>query len=115
MSYILYSFYNIIYQIASIAFLFFANTYLNDLIIPDSLKWRDGKLREDLGGLATAQTIILLVEAVLLMLIMFYINKRFLSSIAKTTNANNIATWTAVIYGLITVAFIIFLIYTAFK
>jgi hypothetical protein len=115
MSYILYGFYNIIYQIASIAFLFFANTYLNGLIIPDSLKWRNGKLREDLGSLATAQTIILLVEAVLLMLLIHYINKRFLSNITKATNVNNIATWTTVFYGLITVGFIIFLIYTAFK
>jgi len=54
MGYILYGLYNIIYQIATIAFLFFANTYLNSFIIPDSLKWRDGKLREDLGGLETA-------------------------------------------------------------
>lgn len=115
MHYILYTLYNIIFQIASIAFLFFANTYLNDLIIPDSLKWRDGKLREDLGGLATAQTIILLVEVGLLMLIMLYINKRFLSNIAKSANANFIATLTAGIYSIITIAFIVYLIYTAFK
>jgi hypothetical protein len=115
MNYILYALYNVIFQIASIAFLFFANTYLNDLIIPDSLKWRDGKLREDLGGLATAQTIILLVEASLLMLIMLYINKRFLSNIVKAVNANFIATLTAGIHSIITLAFIAFLIYTAFK
>lgn len=115
MSYILYGLYNVIYQIVSIAFLFFANTYLNSFIIPDSLKWRDGKLREDLGGLATAQTIILLVEAALLMFLMLYINRRFLTGIAKASNANSIALWTAGVYGLITVGFILFLIYTAFK
>ena len=115
MSYILYSLYNIIYQIATIAFLFFANTYLNGFIIPDSLRWRDGKLREDLGGLATAQTIILVVEAALLMLLMYYINKRFLVGFAKAENANSIALWTAGIYSVITVAFIVVLIYTAFK
>lgn len=115
MNYILYGLYNVIYQIATIAFLFFANTYLNSLIIPDSLKWRNGKLREDLGGLATAQTIILLVEAALLMLLLFYINKRFLFGVAKAENANSVAVWTARIYSVITVAFIVFLIYTAFK
>ncbi|KIC90279.1 hypothetical protein [Flavihumibacter sp. ZG627] len=115
MSYILYGLYNVIYQIGTIAFLFFANTYLNSFVIPDSLKWRDGKLREDLGGLATAQTIILLVEAALLMLLMFYINKRFLFGVVKEDNANSIALWTAGVYSVITVAFIVFLIYTAFK
>jgi len=115
MSYIIYGLYNLIYQIATIAFLFFANTNLNSFIIPDSLKWRDGKLREDLGGLATAQTIILLVEAALLMLLILYINRRFLTGIAKAPNANSIALWTAGAYSLITVAFIVFLIYTAFK
>ena len=115
MSYILCGLYNLIYQIATIAFLFFANTYLNSFLIPDSLTWRDGKLREDLVGLATAQTIILLIEAALLMLVIFYINKRFLFGVAKTDNSNNIALWTAGVYGFITVAFIVFLIYTAFK
>ena len=115
MSYILYWFYNIVYQIASIAFLFFANTYLNDLIIPNTLKWRNGRLREDLGSLATAQTIILLVEAALLMLTMFYINKKYLLGIVKTTNENDVAIWTAGAYSLITVIFIIFLTYTAFE
>ena len=115
MSYILYGLYNVIYQIATIAFLFFANTYLNSFIIPDNLKWRDGKLREDLGNLATAQTIILLVEAGLLMLLMYCINKRYLLSFAKSDNANNIALWTAGIYSVITVVFIVFLINIAFK
>lgn len=115
MSYILYGLYNVIYQIVSIAFLFFANTYINCFIIPDSLKWRDGKLREDLGGLATVQTIILLVEATLLMLLLLYINRRFLIGIAKASNVNSIALWTAGAYCLITLAFILFLIYTAFK
>ncbi len=115
MSYILYGLYNVIYLIATIAFLFFANTNLNVFIIPDNLKWREGKLREDLGSLATAQTIILLVEASLLMLLMYYINKLYLLSFAKADNSNSIALWTAGIYSVITVAFIVVLIYTAFK
>jgi len=115
MSYILYGLYNIIYQIATIAFLFFANTYLNSFIIPDSLRWRDRKLIDDLRGLVIAQTVILLIEATLLMLLMFYINKWYLIGIAKAGNANNIAVWTASIYSLITVGVVIFLIYIAFK
>lgn len=115
MSYILYGLYNIVYQILTIWFLLMANTYFNGFIIPDSLKWSNGKLRENLAGLATAQTIILLVEAAVLMLLLFYINKRYLVGIAKAENANNIALWTTGIYSFITVVFIVFLIYTAFK
>ena len=115
MSYFIYVLYNLIYQNATIAFLFFANTNLNGFVIPESFKWRDGKLRENLGGLAAAQTIILLIEAGLLMLLMYYINKRFLLSFAKANNGNTIALWTAGIYSVITLAFIAVLIYTAFK
>lgn len=115
MSYILYGIYNITYQVLTIAFLFFANTYLNSFFIPNSFLWKDGKQREDWFLAGTMQTLILLIETVLLMMIMFYINKKFLSGIVKATNGNSIALWTAGIYSLITVAFIVFLIYTVFK
>lgn len=112
---ILYSIYNIVYQFLTLGFLFFANTYLNGFLIPSSLKWSDGKLREDLTGLAIAQSVILILEAVLLMLLMFYINKRFLSNAAKVNNGTEIATWTAGAYLLITLSFIGSIIYASFK
>jgi hypothetical protein len=112
---ILYSIYNLIYQVLSLTFLFFANTYLNNFFIPNSLKWEDGKLREDLKSLAVAQSTILIIEAVLLMLLMFYINNKFLSNTAKVSNANEIAKWTAGAYLVITLAFIGFVIYASFK
>ncbi len=95
--------------------MFFANTYLNGFLIPSSLKWRDGKLREDLTGLAIAQSVILVLEAAILMLLIFYINKRFLSSTAKVNNGNEIASWTVGIHLLITLAFVCFLMYASFK
>ncbi len=112
---VLYSIYNIVYQIVTLGFLFYANTYLNAFLIPSGLKWSDGKLREDLTGLAIAQSVILVIEAVVLMLLMFYINKRFLSNAAKVTNGTVIATWTAGIYLLITLCFIGFIMYVSFK
>jgi hypothetical protein len=115
MIYILYGLYNLIYQIATIVFLFFANTYLNSFVIPDNLKWRKGILREDLGSLVTAQTILLLVEAGILMLLMYYINKLYLLSFAKADNAKSTALWTAGIFSVITLGFIIVLIYVVFK
>jgi|SRR6476659_1936859 len=115
MNYIIYGFYNLVYQILSIGFLFYANTYLNNFFIPDSLRWENGKLREDITGLMIVQALILIIEAALLMMLMYYINKRFLSGIARLNNANTIATWTAGIYSVITITFIVVLIYIAFK
>jgi len=115
MSYILYGLYNLIYQILTLWLLLLANTYYNWFFIPNNFLWKDGKQRENWFWAGTMQTIILLVEAVLLMLLMFYINRRFLTGIAKAPNANSIALWTAGVYSLITVVFIVILIYTAFK
>ena len=112
---ILYSIYNIVYQFLTLGFLFFANTYLNGFLIPSNLKWSDGKLRKDLTDLAIAQSVILVLEAVVLMLLMFYINKRFLSNAAKVNNGTEIATWTAGAYLLITLCFVGFVIYSGFK
>lgn len=92
-----------------------ANTYFNDIFIPNSFLWKNGKPREDLLPAGIMQTVILLIEAILLGLLLLYINKRYLIGIVKASNANNIALWTAGIYGIITVIFIAVLIYTAFK
>lgn len=113
MSYILYGLYNIVYQVLTIWFLLLANTYYNWIFIPNSFLWKDGKPREDWLPASIMQTIILLAEVVLLMLLLFYINRRYLSGIAKADNASAIALWTTSVYGFITVVFVVFLVYTA--
>ena len=115
MNYILFGLYNFICQIFTIALLFYSNTYLNGLIIPDSLKWENGNLIKNLKVLETAQIIILLIEVVALILLLFYINRKYLLRIVKTTNATSIAVRTTFIYSFNTIAFIIFLIHEAFK
>lgn len=113
--YIIYGFYALIYQVLSIWFLFYANTYLNGFLIPKSFRWKDGKLREDLSTLIISQAVILIIEAALLALLMFYVNKWFLSNIAKSEDVSSVAIWTTGIYAVITLAFILFLTYAAFK
>ena len=115
MSYILYTLYNLIYQVFSLAFLFYANTYLNDFFIPENLIWKDGKLREDVSAAAAIQTIILIVEAALLVLLIYFVNRKFLASIAKTGNTISVANWTAISYAIITLTFIAWLMYSIFK
>lgn len=114
-SYVIYGLYNLIYQVLSICFLFYANTYLNDFFIPNRFRWKDGKLREDLTVLAISQTTILIIEAALLMFLLHYLNKWFLSSVAKSENTNSMAIWTSGIYAVITLGFIIFMMYAAHK
>ncbi|MBK1442734.1 hypothetical protein JHJ32_22230 [Parapedobacter sp. ISTM3] len=105
-----------VYQVLSLGFLFFANTYLNNLFIPDSLRWKDGVLREDLTGLALAQLIVLIIEGGLLILIMFYVNRWFLLNVPeKVDDARRIAMRTSGIQSAITAIFIAFVIYVSFK
>lgn len=115
MTYLIYIFYNIIFQALSIWCLFYANTYLNDSFIPDSFKWKDGKLREDLTAFGLSQTIILIVEGALLTALMYYFNRWYSLNIIKSDIGENIATWTAAIYGSIVLIFILFLMYSAYK
>jgi hypothetical protein len=115
MNYLIYGIYNFVFQIAAIGFLFYANTYLNELIIPNSLRWKNGRLREDLTALAFAQVIVLIVETLLLMLLFYFFNKWYLSSIANAPNSRKIAFLTAVVFSVITVALIIITTYLNFR
>ncbi len=115
MSYIIYGIYNLVFQIASIGFLFYANTYLNGFIIPDRLRWKNGELREDLTGLAVAQAAVLIIEAALLLLLIYRVNKWYLSSVANAGDPGKIAIWMAGIYAVITLGLIIVTTYLNFK
>lgn len=115
MSYIIYIGYNLLFQITSIGVLFYANTYLNGFVIPDRLKWRKGELREDLTGLAIAQATVLIIEATLLLLLIYYFNKWYLSNVVNASNPNRIAIWTAGIYAVVTVGLILVATYLNFR
>lgn len=113
--YIMYGFYNLIYQAVSLWLLLYASAYVNGFFIPDSLRWKDGKLREDLTAYTTVSVIILIVEAALLILLIYYINMWYLSSVVKVSDPNRVAKWTAGVYALITLGLIVFTTYPNFK
>lgn len=115
MSYFIYAVYNLGYQLLSLWLLFYANTYLNGFLIPDSLRWKDGKLREDLSGFATAQAVILVVEAAVFLLLLHYINRWYLSSVAKVDDPTRVAFWTAMIYAVITLGLVFTVIYSNYR
>jgi hypothetical protein len=114
-SYIIYGIYNLVFQIVSIGFLFYVNTYLNGFIIPDRLRWKNGELREDLPSLAFAQATVLIIEAALLLLLIYYVNKWYLSNVVGVSDPGKIALWTAGIYAVITVGVILVTTYLNFK
>jgi hypothetical protein len=115
LSYIIYGTYNLLFQIASIGFLFYANTYLNGFFIPDILRWKNGELNEDLTSLALAQATLLIMEAALLILLIYQLNKWYLSSVANVSDPSKIAIWTAGVYAVITIGLILVTTYTNFR
>jgi|GEM_PF-1457022 len=111
---IFFWFYNFLYLIISIWLLLFANTYFNDLIIPDKFKWDGNKLKEDMTIYASMQLIILVIEIVLLVLLIHFFNKKYLSGVIKTENLIT-ANWASGLVSMCLLCFVAFLIYGAYN
>jgi hypothetical protein len=116
--YSFYIAYNLIYQVLSFCFFVYANTYINEAFVPDSFIWENNQRRIDKAGLAGAaifQTLILLIEAAILILLIYFINKLFLNyTFGKNTN-NKILIWTIRINIILSICFIAFLMWGSFK
>lgn len=113
-SYIVYVIYNFIIQVGIIGFLFYANTYLNEFIIPSSLRWKNGRLREDLTAFALVQALILILEALLLIFLLHLFNKWYLASVVNARGPERIAFLTSVVLATITVLTIVIATYINF-
>jgi hypothetical protein len=100
-----------VYLIFSLWALNYADTYINAIFIPDSFRWKDGKLRNDLTFFGISQVAILILEIVILLLIIYFINKWYLANIVKASNNRTIALWTGGIFLLIELVFTNLLIY----
>jgi hypothetical protein len=107
--------YNLVYLIFSLWALIYADTYINMIFIPDSFRWKDGKLRDDLTFFDISQIAILILETIILLLIIYFINKWYLANIVKTNNNRTIALWTGGIFLLIELVFMSLLIYWSSK
>lgn len=94
--------------------LFYANTFLNWSFIPNSLQLKNGQ-KDNFTATMITQMLILIIETALLMLIMYFINKWYLSIIAKVDNPKNIAMWTAGIYAILNVSIIIIAIVSFYR
>ena len=114
----IYSFFNIIYQIIAFWLLFMANAYYNDQIVPDSLMWQDNNRRMDKSGLlgyAGVKFIALLIEAAIVIAIIYAINRAVLSVTEGKADRNLVANKTAKWHMMITACFILILIWGSFR
>lgn len=116
--YTVYIIYNVIYQLVSFYFFVYANTYLNEALVPQSLMWKNNKQRTDLagvGGEAAIKTATLIVEAAALILLIYLVNKLVLSDRKEKDRRNIIANRTAKINMILSLCFIAILIWGSFR
>jgi len=115
MRYILYSIYNMLYLVFSLWALLYADTYLNAGFIPDSFRWEDEKLKENLTLFNVSQLVLLILESAILLLIIYFINRWYLAIVVRTNNDKSIALWTGGMFFLIELVFTSLLIYWSSK
>lgn len=116
--YILYITYNLIYQLVSFFFYLYANTFLNEAIVPASLMWKNNKPRTDLvglGGVAVIKTLALFIEAIILILVIYFINKIFLRYTFNVDYPNRVLRRTTIINIILSFCFIAILIWGSFR
>lgn len=106
MAYIVYAIYNLFYLAFTGFFFLYANTYLNGFFIPNSFRWKDGHVREDMTAFGISQVLILFMEAALFAYLLWLLNKWFLSVVAKSDIAASITMWTVITYSVIAIGII---------
>jgi hypothetical protein len=116
--YTFYIIYNLLYQLGAFFFFLYSNTYLNESFVPESLMWKKNQPRTDragLGGVAVIKTSALLIEAAILILLIYFINKLTLRGVKGAASPNIIANRTAKINITLSLCFIAILIWGSFR
>ena len=110
--YIAYGLFNLLYVSFSAWVLLFATTYLNDSLIPNSLRWKkSGELRTDLLAFNSLHITIASLEALLLLCFLYLVDKRYLTAIVKITSGGKIAFWTVLPLYVFLLIFIFLMIF----
>ena len=109
--FVIYIFYNLVYQLFVLWCLLYANSFLNSIFIPDSFMWKDGHIREGGKAWIIAQTSILIIEAAIFIFLIYFINRGVLSNFINAKNPKKIAGLTLKISFSITLTSIIIFTY----
>jgi|SRR5271156_3063084 len=108
LKYIAYGIYNLIYLKIILFLLLFAETYLNSFLIPDKFLWNEnGTKREHpiIWGVLE-DGFLLVIESILLLLLLYNINKWFLKKVVKLDNPKGLLLWTIGILSGIIIVFL---------
>lgn len=112
--YLFFTIYNLIYQLLSFGILLYGQTYLNTFLIPDKFLWNDNGTRRERtviwGVLLNAG--ILIIEASLLVLIIYYINRSYLNKVVKK-DPDVTLKWTTGLAIAFAIIFVIILLYSS--
>jgi hypothetical protein len=115
MKFFIFGLYNLVYQLFTFIFLLFANTYLNNLFIPDKFRWSQGEIKKDLTLFAISQFVILIIESFIFLVLLHSLNKFYFSTFLRDRRYNDIVFWVSIIYSAITLLFTCVLMYVSFK
>ena len=116
--YTFYIFYNLLSQLGFLFFFLYANTFLNEFLVPEGLMWKNNLPREDfegLGSVAIIKTSMLFVEATILIMLIYVLNKFYLNNVIEKNKVEKILNGTLKTNIILSLIFITFLIYASFS
>jgi hypothetical protein len=116
--YVFYLLYNLLYQVLIILFCVFANTYLNEVLVPSNLMWKNNRLRTDHKAVlitATIKAIAVLAEASILIILIYSINRLFLNYAFDKNRSISVAKLTAKTNIVLAIIFIVILIWGSYR
>lgn len=89
--------------------------YLNTWVIPDSFRWKDGHVREDLTLFGISLFVILLIEAGILIFLNYKLNKLYTAHILKLESTQDATLWATGVVLVILIIFTVFLNASGYK
>ena len=108
---IIFCIYNIFFGVLSVWILLYVGTYLNGMVIPDSLRWENGVIIKSPNWNDAILILMLMIEAIVLMYVLFLINNKFLKRILITPNYKLVSKRTTLIISIIPFLFILACLY----
>jgi hypothetical protein len=113
MKYTFYIFYNVLYQLFLFWLLLLVGTYYNGVIISSILFWKSPKESADLSQSELVKALFLLLEAAILLLLIYIANQLILSDSEIKARRISIANRTALVNTILTVIFLALMIFSS--
>ncbi len=115
---IVYCLYNLFFEVSVLFSLLFANTFVNDLLIPRGVQWLNGSPRNDsksLGISAAIKTAALIIEGAVFIALIYLINKILGDYFFEKDKSNKVMKQTLRINIVISGIFVVILIFGSYR